>query len=181
LRHFLDDSIAAPTAFGVGYLCRFLARSFHGFHQADPDDFGYFSYPRPKYMIRYVAMGTVPPGSYRTLIYERENHREIIRQGPGKNRKWLLSPYPGFQLEYLHRWYLEEYKGDVGDEKGKRLFLRLVGWAFWNGNDLNDWINFGKSFAAFRDEARERENRGLYRRKRVRYLDAEYSDSEDSS
>lgn len=70
LRHFFDESIARPTTFGEGYLRRFLARSFRGFRQADPDDYSYFSTPRPAGLGELVSPGRPFKGTgiYRTLF-----------------------------------------------------------------------------------------------------------------
>lgn len=183
LRRFLDDSIAPPTAFGAGYLRRFMARSFHGFRRADPDDFGHFSQPRPLYMPHHVAAGVIPAGSYRTLVRKCEETPEgrrmyTIRQGPGKTRKWVPSPYPGVQLEHFKRCPPYEYRAVPGNEKEKRQFLRLIGWVFWRGSDLSDWVEFNKSFTLFRLESGEIDEdwdapRGLYNRRPFRWVDCE--------
>lgn len=181
LRHFLDESIAPPTEFGRGYSRRFLARSFYGFRRADPDDFGHFSHPRPPYIQYHVDAGVVPAGTYRTLVREREGKwKYTIRQGPGKNRKWMPSPYPGVQLEDFNHNRPDEYWAVTGDEE-KRKFLRLIGWVFWRGKDLYDWIEFRKPFALFRLEAEEIDedwdaSRGLLNRKPFRWADYEQFD-----
>lgn len=178
LRHFLDDSIAPPTAFGEGYFRRFLSRSFHGFRRADPDNYSYFSQPRPAYSLHFVAAGVEPAGTYRTLVHELENFRYKISQGPGKNRKWMPSPYPGVQLEHFNHNAPEEYKRVEGEEKDKRRFLRLIGWVFWRRDDLYDWIEFDKPFETFRLEAGEIDKdwdapRGLFCRKPFRWADCD--------
>ncbi|KAH8672105.1 hypothetical protein BGZ60DRAFT_406572 [Tricladium varicosporioides] len=180
LRYFLDNSIGCPTAFGEGYLRRFLARPFHGFQQADPDDYSYFSLPRPAYMQHFIAAGVQPDRTYRTLFHKYENFRYVVSQGPGRNRKWMPSPYPGVQLEYFNsrNCVPAECRGIFGDEKAIRQFLRLIGWVFWSRDKLYDWVEFGKSFEVFRLEAGDLDEdwdapRGLYRRKPFRWTDYE--------
>ncbi len=177
--HFLDDSISRPTAFGESYLRRFLARPFHGFRRANPDDYGYFSQPRPAYKPHFVAAGVQPDGTYRTLFHKLENHRYIINQGPGRNRKWMPSPYPGVQLEHFNsRHPPAEYRRLTGDDEERRRFFRLIGWVFWSRDNLYDWLEFGKSFEIFRLEAGDMDEdwdapRGLYDRKPFRWADHE--------
>jgi hypothetical protein len=180
LRYFLDDSIARPNAFGEGYLRRFLTRPFHGFQEADPEDYGYFSQSRPAYMQHFAAAGIQPDHTYRTLFHKYENFRYVVSQGPGRNRKWMPSPYPGVQLEHLNRRHCPpaECRRVIGDDKDIRRFLRLIGWVFWRRDKLYDWVEFGKSFETFRLEAGDMDEdwdapRGLYYRKPFRWADYE--------
>ena len=85
LRPFLDGT--KTTSFGRSCLRRFLSKAFHGFSKADPEDFNYFSQPRPPYDPFAAVIGKIPPGSYRTLERGR-------RRNP--------SPYPGARLEVSH-------------------------------------------------------------------------------
>lgn len=149
----------------------------------DPDDYGYFSQPRPEYKPHFAAAGVIPSGTHRTLYREREDRRWMIRQGPGRNRKWMPSPYPGVQIEHFNRTAPAELRRVGKDEKDRRRSLRMIGWVFWGSEKLYDWLEFGKSFEVFKLEAGEIDEdwdapRGLYRRNPFRWADHEFQCSD---
>jgi len=146
LRHFLDGT--AITPFGNSYLRRFLSKGFHDFSMADPDDFSYFSLPRPTYEPHFATAMIKPPGTYRTLPPSTSN-----------TRRWQPSPYPGVQLEELTKPTLnpvlpfERRQLQSRSPRELRTFVRLFGWVFLDWRKLYDWVEFGKSFFEFRLEA----------------------------
>jgi hypothetical protein len=142
LRHFLDGS--NTTTFGENHLRKFLSRAFYGFSKADPDDFNYFSLPRPLYRTHFAAAMIKPPGTYRSLT-----------SGVNKSRRWEPSPYPGVQLEHLTDPTLNpalpaECRLLKSKPQELKKFVRLIGWVFWDSKKLYDWVEFGMSFYEFR-------------------------------
>lgn len=92
----------------------------------------------------------------------------------------MPSPYPGVQFEDFDHKRPDEYWA-VTENEEKRKFLRLIGWVFWRGKDLYDWMEFGKPFALFRLEAGEIDEdwdapRGLLHRKPFRWANYEQFD-----
>ena len=132
LRHFLDGT--NTTLLGENYLRKFLSRAFYGFSKADPDDFNYFSLPRPLYRPHFAAAMIKPPGTYRSLT-----------SSANKSRRWEPSPYPGVQLEHITDPTLNptlpaECRPLKSKPQELKKFVRLIGWVFWDPkNSMTGW------------------------------------------
>lgn len=53
----------------------------------------------------------------------------------------------------LSKFLPGECKPPASNLREMKKFVRLVGWAFWSSEKLYDWIEFDKTFFAFREEA----------------------------